>query len=128
MNKVWAFIPVAFAIFALMISPVVMSAYAAEPQSCNIEKAKHVGNKHCDNNGTTEPTQLSKCDIDSSGTIDNVEITTYGSTVGSIEFFPSDAQTWIDIVDSDGDHLISDSKELRDINQNFLKLMEFTCK
>jgi len=126
MNKVWAFIPVAFAIFALMISPVVMSAYAAEPQACNIEKAKHVGNKHCGD--ITSSTQFTACDLDSSGKIDNVEITTYGSTVGSIEFFPSDAQTWIDIVDSDGDHLISDSKELRDINQNFLKLMEFTCK
>jgi len=83
MNKVWAFIPVAFAIFALMVSPVVMSAYAdpkdGTPQACYNEKAKHVGNKHCD--GTSSSTQFTVCDMDKDGSIDAKDLVDYSTSL-----------------------------------------------
>ncbi len=115
MNKVWAFIPVAFAIFALMMSPVILSAYAVEPQACNNEKAKHVGNKHCD--GTTAPTKLTVCDFDEDGLIDAQDLVDY-SIFMTNPISISLATSLIIAYDLDSSGSINTKRELNSFNDD----------
>jgi len=115
MNKVWAFIPMTFAIFALMISPVVMSAYAAEPQSCNIEKAKHVGNKHCGD--ITSSTQFTVCDIDGDGSISAQDLVDF-SIIMTNPITISLATSLINTYDFDSSGGIDSKRELRSFNDD----------
>ncbi len=123
MNKVWAFIPVAFAIFALMISPVGISAYTAEPQACNIEKANPVRNKHCD--GTSSSTQFTVCDADGGGEISAEELLDYANAETGDSYTPDYVMNNWMIVDQDGNGIDTRS-ELRNLN-NIIDDLGFTC-
>ena len=121
MNKVWAFIPVAFAIFALMISPGI-SAYAAEPSSCNNEKAKHVGNKHCGD--TTSSTQFTICDMNKDGSIVAQELVDYANSL-TVLLSLGDATNLINNNDFNSSSSIDTKRELSSLNDE--PDLVFTC-
>ena len=69
-------IPVVFVILAIMVSPVVMSAYAdpseGKPKACYSDNpGKAVGNKHCQSQSMN-----SICDSDNTGFISYIELAT----------------------------------------------------
>jgi len=96
-------------------------------KSMGCEKANPTNNPHCNSGGGSTTTQFTACDLDGNSLIDDVELATVILDETSSDF-SSITQSWIDSVDKDFDGKIGDSIELRNLNQDFLRAMGFTCK
>jgi len=92
---------------------------------CDNGTAKN--NPHCYDGGGSDPTQFTACDTSRDGFIDSAELAYYAFIAMGTAFRDSDAQAWIDDTDANGDGLIGDTGELRDLNRNVLKSLGFTC-